>query len=64
MKLYTLVRKGTNFPPFASPFEVKKHVFLCIEDIDSRNVLKVDTSLKYMATFTEIILISEFHDLH
>ena len=32
-----------KFPPFASPFEVKKSVFvLCIDDIDSRNVLKVD----------------------
>ena len=43
----TLVQKGAIFPPFASAFELKKHIFLCIEDNDSRNVLKVDTYIKY-----------------
>ena len=55
MKLYRdisdmslrLCEKVPIFPPFASPFEVQKSIFfLCIEDIDSRNVLKVDTDIK------------------
>ena len=54
MKLYRdisdmslcLCEKGPIFTSFGKKrayFEVKKHIFLCIEDIDSRNVLKVDT---------------------